>query len=136
MGIESGLIECPFCKSHLQDTKQEYVDCRYCGKRFRRGSTKEKEEELRRTMVLELADKTQKMKVVISAGKMVGPIFIIFGVLFIFSNVFELFELLLMVIFIANGVAWMAISAVYSSRLEKLQSKMFDISGGRAVFEY
>ncbi len=136
MGVRAGIIECPFCKSHLQDTKQESIDCRFCGKRFRRGSSKEKEEELRRTMVLELSDKTQKMKAVISTGKMVGPIFIILGSLFLFSKVFELTEMLLTVIFIVNGLAWLAIGAVYNSRLEKLQSKVFDLSGGRSVFEY
>ena len=136
MGVRAGIIECPFCKSHLQDTKQEYINCKHCGKRFSRGTVKEEEDKLRRNMVLDLSDQVQKMKALISAGKMFGAVLILLGVLLLFSNVFELYEILLTVAFLANGIVWIVIASVVSSRLEKTQSKMFDLSGGRDVFEY
>ena len=136
MGVRAGIIKCPECGAHLQDTKQEYIDCRHCGKRFQRGSAKEKEEELRRTMVLDLSDKVQKMKVIISSGKMFGILFIILGIIMLFSEVFEFTEILITILFMGNGIAWFALAGVYNSKLEKIQSKMFDLTGGRAVFEY
>ena len=136
MSVRAGIIKCPFCDAHLQDTRQEFIDCRYCGKRFKRGAAKEREESLRRNMVLDLSDKIQKMKAVITAGRIFGALFIILGIIFLFSKIFELIEILITVSFIVNGLVWLAVSGVYSSKLEKTQSKMFDLTGGRAVFEY
>ena len=136
MAVRAGLIKCPFCSSHLQDTKQEYIDCKYCGKRFRRGSAKEKEEEMRRKMVLDLSDDIQKMKATVFAGKIFGGFLLIFGALWLFSNVFEMIEIILTALFFGNGIAWLAIAGFYSKKLDKTQSKMFDLTGGRAAFEH
>ncbi len=136
MGVRAGIIKCPFCNAHLQDTRQEFIDCRYCGKRFRRGSAKDKEEELRRNMVMDLSDQVQKMKVIMTSGRMFGAILLILGVIMLFSEVFEFFEILITVLFMGNGIAWLVVSGIYGSKLEKTQSKMFDLTGGRDVFEY
>jgi Flp pilus assembly protein TadB len=137
MAVRGGLIECPHCGNHVQDTKQEYIDCRFCGKRFKRGTVgKEKEEELRRNMVMDLSDKIQKMKAVIFAGKIVGLIFLVLGIILLFSDALTLIQILLMVIFFACAGVWLSLVWVYSNRMEKDQSKMFDLSGGRDVFEY
>jgi DNA-directed RNA polymerase subunit RPC12/RpoP len=137
MGISGGLLECPHCSNHVQDTKQEYIDCRFCGKRFKRGAiAKEKEEELRRTMVLDLSDTVTKMNAVISAGKMFGGLFLVMFIILLFSKEFGTIEILLTVSFLTNGLVWFGLSAFNSSKLEKIQSKLFDLTGGRSVFEY
>lgn len=137
MGVRAGIIECPHCGNHLQDTRQEYIDCRFCGKRFKRGTVgKEKEEAMRRDMVMDLSDKIQRRKVVIFAGRIFGSLFIVMTIILLFSEAFSLVQIILTVVFLANGIAWLAIASVYSSKLEKEQSKMFDLSGGREVFEY
>jgi DNA-directed RNA polymerase subunit RPC12/RpoP len=136
MAVRAGIVKCPFCSAHLQDTKQEFIDCKYCGKRFKRGIAKEKEEELRRNMVLDLSDKVQKMKVIMSAGKIFGILFIILAVIWLFSEAFEFMEIAVFSMLIVNGVVWFAVSGFYGSKLEKTQSKMFDLTGGRGVFEY
>lgn len=136
MGVRAGIIKCPFCKSHLQDTRQEFIDCRFCGKRFKRGTAKEEEEELRRNMVLDLSDKVNKMKTIISAGKIFGLIFLLFGVLMLFSRIFDFMELIITVAFFTCCGVWFGIMAVYGKKMEKTQSKLFDLSGGRDVFEY
>lgn len=136
MGVRAGIIKCPSCGAHLQDTRQEHIDCRYCGKRFTRGAAKHKEEELRRNMILDLSDNVQKMKAVISAGKIFGAIFIFLGVIWLFSKVFEFTEIMITSLFFINGIVWLAIAGVYNSKLDKTQSKMFDLTGGRAAFEY
>jgi uncharacterized Zn-finger protein len=136
MAVRAGLIKCPFCTAHLQDTKQEFIDCKYCGKRFKRGAAKDKEEELRRNMVLDLSDKIQKMKVIISASKIFGGLFILLGVIWLFSEVFEFFEIMVTSLMFINGIVWLAIYGTYNSKLDKTQSKMFDLSGGRAAFDY
>jgi uncharacterized membrane protein YvbJ len=121
MGVRAGLIECPHCRNHLQDTKQEYIDCSFCGKRFKRGTIgKEKEEEMRRTMVMDLSDKIQKMKAIIFAGRIFGFLCILLGVIMLFSKEFD----------------WIGLATKNNKQMEKDQSKMFDLSGGRAVFEY
>ena len=137
MGVRAGIIECPHCGNHLQDTKQEYMDCRFCGKRFKRGTVgKEKEEAMRREMLLNLSDKIQKMKTIVLAGKIFAFLFLMLTLILLFSDEFDLIQILLTVGFIANAIVWLAISSVYNSRLQKDQSKMFDLSGGRTVFEY
>ena len=137
MGVRAGIIECPHCGNHLQDIKQEYIDCRFCGKRFKRGTLgKEKEESMRRDMVMDLSDKIQKRKVLVFAGKVFGFLFIVLTVILLFSEAFTLFQIILTVIFLANGIAWLAIASVQNTKLQKEQSKMFDLSGGRTLFEY
>jgi hypothetical protein len=137
MGVRAGIIECPHCGNHLQDTRQEYIDCRFCGKRFKRGTVgKEKEEAMRRDMVMDLSDKIQRRKVVIFAGRIFGSLFIVMTIILLFSEAFSLVQIILTIVFLANGIAWLGIASVYSSKLEKEQSKMFDLSGGREVFEY
>jgi hypothetical protein len=136
MSVRAGIIKCPFCGSHLQDTKQEFISCKYCSKRFRRGSAKEKEEEMRRTMVLDLSDDIQKMKAIIFSGKVFGSFLMIFGAIWLFSNVFEIIEIMITALFLGNGIAWLAVAGFYGRKLEKTQSKMFDLTGGRAAFEY
>ena len=89
MGVRAGLVECPHCGNHLQYTKQEYINCRFCGKSFRRGTiAKEKEEELRRNMVLDLSDDIAKMKIVSSLGLLFGVLFLILGLILLFLEVF------------------------------------------------
>lgn len=135
--MPAGFIECPHCGNHVQDTKGEYINCRFCGKSFKRGTiAKEKEEEMRRQMVLDLSDDIQKIKTISGVGKLFGILFIIFGIVLLFSEVFEFFELLLTVIFLANGFVWLGLGAAYKAKLDKKQSKLFDLTGGRAVFEY
>jgi hypothetical protein len=137
MGVRAGLIECPHCRNHLQDTKQEYIDCSFCGKRFKRGTIgKEKEEEMRRTMVMDLSDKIQKMKAIIFAGRIFGFLCILLGVIMLFSKEFELIQIILTVAFFVNGLVWIGLATKNNKQMEKDQSKMFDLSGGRAVFEY
>ena len=137
MGVRAGIIECPHCGNHLQDTKQEFIDCRFCGKRFKRGTVgKEKEEAMRRDMVMDLSDKIQKRKSVIFAGKIFGLLFIVMAVILLFSEEFTLIQIILTIAFLANGIGWLAIATVYNAKLQKEQSKMFDLSGGRTVFEY
>jgi len=90
MGVRAGIIECPHCGNHLQDTRQEHIDCRFCGKRFKRGTVgKEKEEAMRRDMVMDLSDKIQKRKSVIFAGKVFGLLFIVMAVILLFSEEFN-----------------------------------------------
>ncbi|WP_455392112.1 hypothetical protein [[Eubacterium] cellulosolvens] len=137
MGVRAGIIECPHCGNHLQDTKQEYIDCRFCGKRFKRGMVgKEKEEAMRRDMIMDLSDTIQKRKVVIFAGKVFGFLFLLLTLILMFSEAFTIEVIILTVLFLANGLAWIGIASVYNSKLQKEQSKMFDLSGGRTVFEY
>jgi len=137
MGVRAGIIECPHCGNHLQDTKQEYIDCRFCGKRFKRGTVaKEKEEELRRTIILDLSDKIQKQKAVILSGRVFGALFLVIFFIMLFSEEFTIFEIVLTLILVINGAVWLGVASVYGKRLEKDQSKMFDLSGGRTVFEY
>ena len=137
MAVRAGIVECPHCGNHLQDTRQEFIDCRFCGKRFKRGTLgKEKEEQLRRDMLLDLSDKIQKEKVIIFTGRIFGAVFLIFFILYLFSEALYIFEIILIIAFLVNGIAWLSLSAVFGRRLEKDQSKMFDLSGGRAVFEY
>lgn len=137
MGVRAGIIECPHCGNHLQDTKQEFIDCRFCGKRFKRGTVgKEKEEAMRRDMVMDLSDTIQKRKSVIFAGKVFGLLFIVMTIILLFSEEFTLVQIILTVVFLANGIGWLAIASVYNAKLQKEQSKMFDLSGGRTVFEY
>ena len=137
MAFSGALIECPYCGNHVQDTKQEYINCRFCGKSFKRGTiAKEKEEELRRNMVLDLSDEIAKMKVISSVGQVFGTIFIIFFIILLFSDVFLIIQLVLTVIFLANGVFLLAFGLSKKSKLDKKQSKLFDLTGGRAVFEY
>ena len=71
-----------------------------------------------------------------SAGKMFGALFIILAVIWLFSEAFEFMEIIVFSMLIVNGIVWFAVSGVYGSKLEKTQSKMFDLSGGRDVFEY
>ena len=137
MATRAGIVVCPFCDAHLQDTKQEYIFCQFCGKNFKRGTiAKEKEEELRRNMVLDLSDSVQKMKTVSYIGMMFGALFIILGLPWLFSEIFEVTEILLMLIFFINGGVWIGLGVYYWSKLEETQSKLFDLTGGRTVFEY
>ena len=100
MGVRAGIIECPHCGNHLQDTRQEHIDCRFCGKRFKRGTVgKEKEEAMRRDMVMDLSDKIQKRKSVIFAGKVFGLLFIVMAVILLFSEEFTLIQIIFIVVF-------------------------------------
>jgi hypothetical protein len=137
MGVQAGIIECPHCGNHLQDTKQETMDCRFCGKRFNRGTIgKEKEEAMRRDMLLDLTDKVQKYKVIILAGKIFGALFLAFTIIFMFAEELTMIEIGLLIAFLVNGFVWLGLASKYSAQLQKDQSKLFDLSGGRQVFEY
>ncbi len=87
-------------------------------------------------MVLDLSDNIQKMKAVISVGRMFGAVFILFGVIWLFSEIFQFMEILITSILFGTGIVWLAIAGSYGKKLEKTQSKMFDLTGGRAAFEY
>ena len=137
MAVRAGIIECPDCNAHLQDTRQEYMTCHKCGNRFNRATVaKEKEGAVRRKMILDLSDSTKKMKVIGMYGKMFGAFFIILGIIWLFSEIFGLVEIILTVVFFVNGIAWIGIGLSYGSKLEKTQSKLFDLTGGRAMFDY
>jgi uncharacterized membrane protein YvbJ len=137
MGVQAGLIACPHCGNHVQDTKQQHIDCSFCGKRFQRGTiAKEKEEEIRRTMVLDLTDSIQKKKVIILAGKIFGGLFLLLFFILLFSEAFTIFEIIIAVVLLVNGVVWLGLATAQNTKMQKEQSKMFDLSGGRDVFEY
>jgi len=105
MAMRGTLIECPHCGNHVQDTKQQYIDCRFCGKRFMRGTVaKEKEEALRRTMILDLTDSLQKKKAIILAGKIFGGLFLVLMLILLFSDEFTMTEMILTLIFTVNAI--------------------------------
>ena len=137
MAVQTTVIKCPFCNQNLSDTKQEFIICSFCGKRFKRGTIhKEKEELIRRNMILNLNDEIKKQKAVKRIGTSIGIVFIIIGMFLHFSSVFETMEIILFVIFLALGFVWIGVGVVNGNKFRKNQSKLFDLTGGREVFDY
>ena len=85
-------------------------------------------------MILDLSDKLQKMKAVVFAGKIVGSMFFILGIILLFSEAFTFMEILLTVLFFGCGGVWLGLMYKTGAQMEKDQSKMFDLSGVRDVY--
>ncbi len=137
MAVQTTVIKCPFCNQHLSDTKQEYITCQFCGKRFKRAEIqKAAEEEMRRNLILDLNDEVKRQKTIKKVGYGIGILFLIFGMILHFSSVFEVMEWILFLIFIIFGFVWIGIGVVNARKFKTNQSKMFDLTGGREVFDY
>ena len=94
MGVQTVVIKCPFCNQHLSDTKQEWIICNFCGKKFKRAEIqKAKEEEMRRNMILDLNDQIKKEKTSKKVGYTIGALFFVFAMAMQFLLVFEITEI-------------------------------------------
>lgn len=137
MAVQTTIIKCPFCNQHLADTKQEHVTCQFCGKRFKRSEIqKAAEEEMRRNMILDLNDEIKRQKTIKKIGYGIGMVFIALAMTLHFSSVFETNEWILFVIMIVLGFAWIGLGVTNATKFKKNQSKLFDLTGGREVFDY
>lgn len=127
------MIKCSNCHRMLQDTFHEEIICTYCGKRTNRAEAiATSEEEVRRKMIWDISDNIRKYKAMRNIGVAAGPVLIVFGVLFLFSNIFTLMVQILMGATIALGVVWLAIGISSNKKKEDTVNKMYDMSGESA----
>ncbi len=137
MGVQTVVIKCPFCNQHLSDTKQEWIICNFCGKKFKRAEIqKAKEEEMRRNMILDLNDQIKKEKTSKKVGYTIGALFFVFAMAMQFLQVFEIIEWLLFLVMIGIGFVWIGFGVKNARKFKQNQSKLFDLTGGREMFDY
>jgi hypothetical protein len=137
MAVKTVVIKCPFCNQHLGDTKQEWIICTFCGKRFKRAEIqKAKEEEMRRNLILDLNDEIKKEKTGKKIGYTIGGLFFVFAMALQFMQVFEIIEWLLFIIMIVIGLVWIGFGVKNANKFKENQSKLFDLTGGREMFDY
>jgi len=137
MAVKTVVIKCPFCNQHLSDTKQEWIICTFCGKRFKRAEIqKAKEEEMRRNMILDLNDQIKKEKTGKKVGYAIGGIFFVLAMAMQFLQVFEIMEWILFLVMIVVGFVWIGFGVKNARKFKENQSKLFDLTGGREMFDY
>jgi hypothetical protein len=134
MPVKRTLIRCPHCARALEDIGQEDIVCRFCGKSFKRSEiTKGSEDFLRKQAVITLTSKIKTERVALWVSIIIGSFITLFGILFLFSKVFGMLELIFCVVFLSTGISWLVASVVLSKKLESDRSKMFDLAGTRRL---
>ena len=107
MGVQTVVIKCPFCNQHL-----------------------------RRNMILDLNDQIKKEKTSKKVGYTIGALFFVFAMAMQFLQVFEIIEWLLFLVMIGIGFVWIGFGVKNARKFKQNQSKLFDLTGGREMFDY
>jgi hypothetical protein len=127
------MIKCGNCGRMLEDTFQEHIICRYCGKKTNREEAlSNSEEEIRRRVIWDISDNIRKYKLMRNVGFGIGPVLLFIAFLFLFSNVFTLYIQLIFVATLGLGCAWLFVGYIASRNLEGGMGKMFDLSADTA----
>lgn len=128
------LINCPFCRREVEDTKAPVIQCKWCGKKFRRVQVfNEDEKALRQGMIIDLSLEMSKYKTMRVVGVLMGFVTLIIAVIFLFSEEFPVWMWGLVGAGAACTAGWWVVSFLNDRKYNETQSKLFDLSGGRRV---
>ena len=130
------MIRCTKCGRQVEDTKAESIMCRYCGHVFRRMDViRQDEEELKAKMLVELTYVIKVCKTFRNVGIGAGVALLVLSTLFLFAGEVTPIPFMLLGLFIAGGVAWIIVGAVFAKKYADNHSKQFDLTEGRKLLQ-
>jgi hypothetical protein len=134
MAPTQGKINCPFCSRELDDSKEPYIQCRFCGKKFRRLDIfNDDEKSMRQSLIIDLSTEMSKLRITKNVASVIGTLCLLCAVIILFAEEALLVHWLLIAFFVLLTIVWWVVSFINGMKYNQNQSKLFDLSGGRRI---
>lgn len=134
MKPKSKMIKCPRCGKMILDTGGETVTCRYCGALLPRSEIEgQRDEELERKLeIVRLKWEIDALKAKARVTQIIGVILFALGVVMLFAEVFEIFQIALTVLLLVSGVLlYMFIPRRMDKEAADKKARRLDLVTGR-----
>jgi len=134
MEPKSKLVKCPRCGKMILDTGGETLTCKYCGALIRREEIEgQRDEDLeRKIQIVKLKWEIDMLEKKAKVTQVVALVFIILGIIMLFSPAFKILQIIATVIFFGFGLFMYFVLPQKIDKLrEEKKSLRTDLISGR-----